>query len=415
MINIGILGNGTVGSGVLELIEKNIKKIKETTGEVVSVKKVLVRDMFKNLRKLKTDLFTDNIEEIFNEDLDIVVEVMGGIDPTYDYVKKLLKLKRHIVTANKDLISKHGEELLNIAKENKVKLYFEASVGGGIPIIKPINECLLGNEIKSIKGILNGTTNFILSKMYEDNISYHGALSIAQKLGFAESNPESDVLGYDAARKLAILSTTAYNKRIDWEKIKTVGINEIDQVDINIAKEVGCKIKLIAVSEKNGEEIYASVRPVLVKSESQFGKIEDEYNGIMINGDAVGEVFFYGKGAGKLPTASAVLGDIIDVIQSKNKNTRSNCLTKGKITVQWAHKNSWMLRIKSSDKSKALVIINNIFKKHYKLNKGNINSEDVVIFVQSENENKLNVKIKELEDFREIISVKSILKLDDIL
>lgn len=413
MTSIGILGNGTVGSGVVELINKNIKKLKERTGEEIRIAKILVRDINKHLEKNDASLLTDKIEELFSEDIDIVVEVMGGIDPAYDYIKKSLNMKKHVVTANKDLIAKYGEELLTLANENQVKLHFEASVGGGIPILKPLSECLAGNEIQSIKGILNGTTNFILSKMFNENMGYSEALRIAQDLGFAEANPESDVMGYDAARKLSILSTISYGQKVDWQDIRTIGITEIDEIDIKCAKEANCNIKLLAISSKEGKGIYASVRPVLVSRGSQIGKVENEFNGISVEGDAVGDMFFYGKGAGKLPTASAVFGDIVDIIENKGKKAVLPSKEKAEVYGFWKRKAQWMLRIKGEDRLGIMCTIGELFSKcHFSNEKGKVGDE-VIAFVESESEDVLDSIIEKLYSINSIRTVKKFIKLEN--
>jgi homoserine dehydrogenase len=412
MTNIAILGNGTVGSGVIELIKKNSDKLKERTGEEIKISKVLVRNIEKHSHSENFELITDSIEDIFTKSLDIVVEVIGGIHPAYEYIKMALEMKKHVVTANKDLISKYGEELLDLANKNNVKLYFEASVGGGIPILKPLSECLVGNEIKSLKGILNGTTNFILSKMHEDGMKYGDALKLAQELGFAEANPESDVMGYDAARKLSILSTISYNQKVGWEDIKTIGIKEIDEVDIKSAKEANCNIKLLALSKSEEDGIYATVRPVMVSTGSQISNVENEFNGILVDGDAVGEVFFYGKGAGKLPTASAVFGDIIDIIENKGKKTFKPARKKAIVKDKWMYKSDWMLRIKSSDRLKLMCDLSESFKSCYFLNEKGNNQDEVVAFVQSENEVALDFSIKKLHDINKITSIKKMMKLE---
>lgn len=411
MINIAILGSGTVGSGVIELIKKNSNKLKDRTGEDIVVSKVLVRNIEKYLNSEDFELITDNIDDIFTNSLNIVVEVMGGIHPAYEYIKKALNMKKHVVTANKDLIAKYGEELLDLANKNDVKLYFEASVGGGIPILKPLSECLVGNEIKSLQGILNGTTNFILSKMHEDGMKYEDALKLAQELGFAEANPESDVMGYDAARKLSILSTISYNEKVSWEDIKTIGINEIDEVDIKSAKEANCNIKLLALSKNDEDGIYATVKPVMVSTSSQISKVENEFNGILLDGDAVGEVFFYGKGAGKLPTASAVFGDIIDIIENKGKKVFQPARKKATVKDKWMYKSDWMLRIKTDDRLKIMCDLSESFTSCYFLNEKGNDQDEVVVFVQSENEVSLDLNIEKLQNINKITSIKKMMKL----
>ncbi|SHK16387.1 homoserine dehydrogenase [Tepidibacter formicigenes] len=411
MISIAILGHGVVGSGVVEIINNNINKLNEKIGEEIKIAKILVRDVKKHLNKVNSNLLTDNIEDIFSENVDIVVEVMGGIDPAYDYIKKFLNLKKHIVTANKDLIAKHGDELLDMAKENGVRLHFEASVGGGIPILRPLSECLSGNNFNSINAILNGTTNFILSRMDKDNMDYEEALKYAQELGFAEANPESDVMGYDSARKLSILSTIAYNEKVNWEKIHIQGITDIDKNDIEFAKKIGCRIKLLGISKKENGNIYASVRPVMVNKDSSIGKIEDEFNGIVLDGDAVGNVMFYGKGAGKLPTASAVFGDIVDIIQ--NNRQKLACFNKKEALIQKNYQNKckWMVRVKTENKHEIMKELADFEKFYLDINKEFKN--EVIALIEVENEEILNEKINKLKKIPNVYDVKSIMVLGD--
>ncbi len=412
MKSIAILGYGVVGSGVVEIINNNVEKLKEKIGEEVKLSKILVRDVKKHLNKPYANLLTDNIEDIFSQEVDIVVEVMGGIDPAYGYIKKFLNLKKHIVTANKDLIAKHGEELLNIAKKEGVRLHFEASVGGGIPILRPLSECLAGNSFNNIKAILNGTTNFILSKMDKENMGYEEALKIAQELGFAEANPESDVMGYDAARKLSILSTIAYDERVDWENMKVEGIAHIDEEDIKYAKKIGCKIKLLAMSNKENEKVYASVRPVMVDEDSSIGKIENEFNGILLDGDAVGQVMFYGKGAGKLPTASAVFGDILDIIQNKKDKIMAFNKKQASIEKEWNHKSKWMIRVKTVNRHEIMKELGEFGKCHFEMNAQGVRDE-VMALVEVDSEDMLNQKINKLSDFYPVDSIKKIMVLGD--
>lgn len=397
MVSIAILGYGVVGTGTAELINKNKERFKKITGEELKLSNILVRNIEKHKQKKNSKILTDNFEHILKSSVDIIVEVMGGINPAYKYVKKALASKKHVVTANKDLMAEHGKELLDIAHENGVTLNFEASVGGGIPILKPLMECLTGNEIVSIKAILNGTTNFILSKMYSENMSYEDALKIAQDLGFAEANPDSDVLGYDAARKLSILSTIAYDKKINWKDIHIEGITNIDADDFKYAKANGYNIKLLAVSRKEEDGIFASVQPVIVDKNSELSKIENELNAIVIKGDAVGDVVFSGKGAGMFPTASAVFGDIADIIQNRNKRSIQFNSENASIQTLYNYKSNWLVRIKTTDKINTMCSLTGNFKNCY-IFKNELNPKDeVVAIVKEETENDLNCKLEELK------------------
>lgn len=314
MTKVAIMGYGVVGSGLIELIDKNRENNEKN--EVV-ITSILVRNKEKHIASSHNEVITDNVEELFSVESDVVIEVMGGLHPAYDYVKRALTLGKHVITANKDLIATFGYELFQLAKENNVSLKFEAAVAGGIPIIKPLTESLYGNGINSIRAILNGTTNFILTKMDRENLSYEEALKEAQKLGFAEANPESDVMGYDAARKLAILSSLAFDKKFQWSDISIEGITNIDENDFKYAGKLNCKIKLVAESFKCKKGIYTSVKPILVDQESILANINNEVNAVILNGDEIGELLFVGKGAGKLPTGSAVYSDLNDIINNR--------------------------------------------------------------------------------------------------
>ena len=311
-MKIAILGYGTVGKGLVDMIDSNKGK---RNIEIVSI---LVRDKSKYKNSKYEYLITEDIEEVFDKEFDILVELIGGLNPAYKYIKRALESKINVVTANKDMLAEYGDKLVKIAKENNVSLRFEASVGGGIPVLKPLIESLEGNLIESMYAILNGTTNYILSKMYDENLSYEEVLKEAQELGFAEANPESDVQGYDAARKLSILSTLAYDRRVYWKDFYLEGISNIDMKDIYYAKKLGCKIKLVGQSKLNDKKVSGFVRPVLVDNDSLLSRIDNEYNIVVFNGDSVGEVSFVGKGAGKEPTGSAAYADVVDILTKEH-------------------------------------------------------------------------------------------------
>ncbi|RMD01603.1 homoserine dehydrogenase [Clostridium autoethanogenum] len=413
MANIAMLGYGVVGSGVAELISRNRYKFKDELDEELVISKILVRNVDKHLNNKNRGLLTENIEDIFNEKVDIIVEAMGGLNPSYEYIKRALNMKKHVVTANKDLMAERGYELLQLAKKNGVTIHFEASVGGGIPILKSMNECLVGNEIKSIKSILNGTTNFILSKMSHNGMSYEEALKLAQEMGFAEANPESDVKGYDAARKLSILSTIAYNRRVDWKNINIEGITQIDSDDFRYAKMQKCSIKLLGISKISEDDIYAAVMPVMVKQDSMLGKIENEYNAILVEGDAVGDVMFSGKGAGMFPTASAVFADIADIVENKREKTITFSSEKASINKSWNLKSKWLLRIKTQNRVEIIESISSSFKSCYILsNSVSGNKEEVVAFVNADNEDLIDEYIEKVKSGKQAQSVKKLLVLD---
>lgn len=314
-LNIALLGLGTVGSGVVKIIEENRQQIKDTINKDIVIKHILVRDKSKK-RPLNISQYhlTEDINDILNDNsIDIVVEVMGGIEPTVDWLRTALKNKKHVITANKDLLAVHLKLLEDLAEENGVALKFEASVAGGIPIVNAINNGLNANNISKFMGIFNGTSNFILSKMTHEQTTFKDALEEAQRLGFAEADPTDDVEGVDAARKVVITSYLSFNQVIKLNDVKLVGINDITLADINAASALNYKIKLIGKGTYENGYVNASVEPTLIHKNHQLAAVENEYNAIYVIGDAVGDTMFYGKGAGSLATGSAVVSDLLNV------------------------------------------------------------------------------------------------------
>ena len=319
MIKIAVLGYGTVGSGVVEVINTNGAILNQRIGDTLEIKYVLDLRDFPGTPV--ENLITHNFEDIVNdEEVKIVVEVMGGIEPAYTFVKRSLLAGKSVATSNKALVAKHGAELLAIAKENNLNFLYEASVGGGIPIIRPLASSLTGDVIEEITGILNGTTNYMMSKMYNENADYDAVLKEAQAMGYAERDPSADVEGHDACRKIAILSSIISGKHVDFEDIYTEGITNITLDDIQYAKAMGMKIKLLASCTRDGEKLCAIVAPHLVSKEHPLYNIEDVFNSIFVKGNMLGDSMFYGSGAGKLPTASAVVGDIVDAAKNPNRS-----------------------------------------------------------------------------------------------
>ena len=311
-MNVAIMGHGVVGSGVAEIFYTNPKTIAQRTGEAIEVKRIL--DLREFPDSPYADRFTKDFNDILTDDsVKVVVEVMGGIHPAYDFVKQCLEAGKSVVTSNKELVAVKGAELLKIAAENNANFMFEASVGGGIPIIRPIHQCMAANNILSISGILNGTTNFIVTKMIEDNMGFDEALALAQKLGYAERNPSADVDGHDACRKICILAALAFGKHVYPEQVHTEGITNLTLEDVSYAQAWGGAIKLIGQTKMLDDgRISVIVCPMLIPHSCQLSSIEDVFNGIMVKGSFTDDVMFYGKGAGKLPTASAVVADVMD-------------------------------------------------------------------------------------------------------
>lgn len=315
MAKIAVLGYGVVGSGTVEVFYKNKQNLEKKAGEPLDIKYIL------DLRDFPDSPYADKFVKDFNiilndPEITVVTEVIGGINPSYDFVKSSLLAGKSVVTSNKELVAKKGAELLKIAREHNVNFFFEASVGGGIPIIKPLHACLEANEIKEIAGILNGTTNFILTKMFRDGMAFDEALKIAQELGYAERNPAADVEGVDACRKICILASLAFGRHVYPENVHTEGITKVTPEDVEYMDGYNAKIKLIGCARREeGNEISIGVFPAVIKDESQLSGVNDVFNAILVRGDATGDVVFYGKGAGKLPTASAVVSDIVSAVK----------------------------------------------------------------------------------------------------
>ena len=319
MIKTAIMGYGTIGSGVAEVLEQNKDVIAKQVGQEVELKYVL------DLREFPDSPVADRIVHDFkvieqDEEVRIVVEAMGGLNPAYPFVKACLLAGKHVATSNKALVAAYGTELLAIAREKGVNFLFEASVGGGIPIIRPMYRCLMGERIEEITGILNGTTNFILTKMDKEGESFENALKGAQNLGYAERNPEADVEGHDTCRKIAILTAMATGREVDYEDIYTEGITRITDIDFKYAEKMGTSIKLFGTSRIKDGKVNAFVAPVMIQKNNPLYSVNDVFNGIMVKGNMLGVSMFYGSGAGKLPTASAVVADIIEAAQNLDHN-----------------------------------------------------------------------------------------------
>ena len=314
MVQVAIMGYGTIGSGVAEILARNAEQIKNGCGQDVALKYVL------DLRDFPGSPVEDKIVHDFSvieqdPEVSVVVETMGGLNPSYPFVKASLLAGKHVVTSNKALVAAYGTELLAIAREKNVNFFFEASVGGGIPIIRPLYRCLKGEKILEITGILNGTTNFILTKMDKEGASFETVLKEAQDLGYAERNPEADVEGYDTCRKIAILTAMATGKEVNYEDICTEGITKITDVDFKYADKLGTSVKLVGTSRMDGNEVHA-----WVAKDHPLYAVNDVFNGILVKGNMLGTSMFYGSGAGKLPTASAVIADIMEAVENADHN-----------------------------------------------------------------------------------------------
>ncbi|WP_454963558.1 homoserine dehydrogenase [Filifactor alocis] len=321
-IKIGLLGFGTVGTGVSKLIEQQNEELKQRLQAELVIEKVLVRDASKKRDcSLAKEVFTTDVNEITtHSDIDIVVEVMGGVEHTKEYVKQALSHQKHVVTANKDMLSLHLKELSELAKQNKVGLLFEASVGGAIPVIHSMTSTMSGDKITEIMGIMNGTTNYMLTKMTEEGLGFDEVLKEAQELGYAESDPTSDVDGLDASRKIAVLASLGFHTEVTFDQVYTQGIRNISPKDIDYAKQWGYRIKLVGVAKDNNG-IEVRVHPMMLKENNLLSQVKDSFNAICLKGIGFGDSLLYGRGAGELPTGSAVLGDVMEIADSIVRNS----------------------------------------------------------------------------------------------
>lgn len=359
MAKIAVLGYGTVGSGVVEVLETNKDSIKKRAGKEIEVKKVL------DLRDFPGDPIQEKIvhdikEIIEDEEIEVVVEVMGGVEPAFTFVKQALEAGKSVCTSNKALVAAHGAELLEIAKAKSLNFMFEASVGGGIPIIRPLNQSLTADEITKITGILNGTTNYILTKMSREGSDYDETLKEAQKLGYAERNPEADVEGFDTCRKIAILTSLAYGSTVNFEDIRCEGISNITTVEFKYAEALGCAVKLLATSYRKDGKVYAITAPFMISNEHPLYNVNDVLNGIFINGNVIGNVMFFGAGAGKLPTASAVVADVVDCVKHKGKNVMT-VWSSEKLSLGDADDEVWRFFARVKDEDDARVKVRDAF------------------------------------------------------
>ena len=352
-MEIAVLGYGTVGSGVVEVLNLNKENITRRAGKDINVKYVL------DLREFPGDpverVLVHDFKQIAEDpEVQIVVETMGGVNPAYGYVKECLERGKSVCTSNKELVAKHGAELLAIAKEKKVNFLFEASVGGGIPIIRPLNQSLTADEIMEITGILNGTTNYILSKMRDCGAQFEDVLKEAQALGYAERNPEADVEGYDACRKLAILTSLSYGMQVDYEDIYTEGITKISAEDMKYANALKATIKLLGIGRREGDKFFAMVAPRMIRESHPLYSVNNVFNGILVRGNVLGNVMFYGSGAGKLPTASAVVADVVDAAKHVGTNIMTLWSSK-KLALSDASEavNAFFVRVPKAEEAKA--------------------------------------------------------------
>ena len=377
-VKVGLLGMGTVGTGVLRIVEGHQDDLQKQVGSPIRIEKVLVRDMNKTRRyRIQPEKLTVNAEDIIhNPEIDIVVEVMGGIEPARTYMLAALERGKHIVTANKDLMALHGSEILNKAAEKNCDVFYEASVAGGIPIIRTLIDGFSSDRITKIMGIVNGTTNFILTKMSQEGASYEDVLKEAQQLGYAEADPTSDVEGLDAARKMVILSRLGFHANVELSDVEVKGITQISKEDILYAKRLGYEVKLLGIAERHDDRIGISVQPTMVKTSHPLSSVNGVYNAVYVYGEAVGETMFYGPGAGEMPTATSVVADLVAVVKNMKLGVNGRKMfvpykeKKLKTDEQIASK--YFIRLHVADRAGVLAQIAQLFAEH------NVSLESVV-------------------------------------
>ncbi|MEC0296825.1 MULTISPECIES: homoserine dehydrogenase [Peribacillus] len=419
-ISIGLLGLGTVGSGVVQIIESHQDKLMHQVGCSISIKKILVKDTTKErLVAVEKGMLTDNPEDILsNPEIDVVIEVMGGIEETRGYLIEAIKNKKHIVTANKDLMALHGPELLELATDNECDLFYEASVAGGIPILRGLVDGLSSDRITKMMGIVNGTTNFILTKMSKEGRAYDDVLKEAQELGFAEADPTADVGGLDAARKMAILSTLGFSMNIGLNDVEVQGITEISEEDLRYSKKLGYTMKLIGVASRAGDRVDVSVQPALLPEAHPLASVNNEYNAVYVYGEAVGETMFYGPGAGSLPTATAVVSDMVTVI----KNMRLGVNGRSAVAPQYPKQlkdateifAKFFIRLHVQDEVGVLAKITNLFAEHgvgfdkiLQLPLDEKESSEIVLVTHTATKAAFEQIIQKLNDYNMVREVKS--------
>lgn len=420
-VKVALLGLGTIGSGVYKLIERQQEEMSSKAGASIEIAAILVHNLGKEREGVDRTLLTDRWEDIINnEEIQIVIELMGGIEPARTMILEALKAGKNVVTANKDLVAEYGGELLDTAAEKGVDFLFEAAVGGGIPIIRPMKQCLAVNEIDEVMGIVNGTTNYILTKMFEEGMDFDEALAQATELGYAEADPTADVEGLDAGRKIAILASIAFHSRIGFSDVYTEGITRITARDIAYARELGCVIKLLGIARNTPEGIETAVYPMLLPQHHPLASVRDSFNAIFVHGDAVDDAMFYGRGAGQLPTASAIMGDVIDVVRNLGYHCtgRINCTCYRDTPVKPFEqmKNLFFVRMQVENKPGVLAGIASIFGSH-KVSISQVvqkivakGSAELVIVTEAVKEFHMQDALRHLEELETVREISSVIR-----
>lgn len=420
-IKLALLGLGTVGTGVYKLLNMRSDVMEQTIGAQLEIKKILVHNMHKKREGVDPALLTDDWKEIVEDDeIRIVVEVIGGIEPARTMILEALRAGKNVVSANKDLIAEQGRELLDTAQETGADFLFEAAVAGGIPIIRPLKQCLAANEISEVLGIVNGTTNYILTKMFEDGMEFDDALKKAQELGYAEADPTADVEGLDAGRKVAIMASIAFHSRVVFDDVYTEGISKITAADIAYAKEFDSVIKLLGVARNTPEGIEAGVYPVMLDEDHPLASVRNSFNAVFIHGDAVDDAMFYGRGAGEMPTASAVAGDVIDVardiVYGCTGRISCTCYRQLRVKPFGEAENKFFIRMQVKNRPGVLAQIAQVFGEHEvsiaRVVQKNAKTEQAELVIVTEKVKELNMKdaLEELAKMENISEVSSVIR-----
>lgn len=420
-IKIGLLGLGTVGTGVYKLIRMRSDVMEQTAGAQLEIKKILVHNKNKKREGVDGSLLTDDWKEILeDEEIQIIIEVIGGMEPAKTMIMEALRAGKNVVSANKDLIAEEGRELFDAARENGKDFLFEAAVAGGIPIIRPMKQCLAANEISDVLGIVNGTTNYILTKMFEDGMEFDDALRQAQKLGYAEADPTADVEGLDAGRKVAIMASIAFHSRVVFSDVYTEGITKITAADIAYAKEFDSVIKLLGVARNVRDGIEVGVYPVMLPKDHPLASVRESFNAVFIHGDAVDDAMFYGRGAGEMPTASAVVGDVIDVVRNLAYDCtgRISCTCYRHIPVKdfGEVENKFFLRMQVKNRPGVLAQIAQVFGSHKvsiaRVVQKNVHSDhaELVIVTEKVKERHMKDATEELKQMESIYEISSVIR-----
>lgn len=420
-IQVGLLGLGTVGMGVYKLLRKRAETMDKTIGAQLEIKKILVHNKNKKREGVDETLLTDNWKEIIEDDeIQIVIEVIGGIEPAKTMILEALKAGKNVVSANKDLIAEEGKEIFDTAQAAGKDFLFEAAAAGGIPIIRPLKQCLAGNDLTDILGIVNGTTNYILTKMFEDGMEFSDALKKAQELGYAEADPTADVEGLDAGRKMAIMASIAFHSRVVFADVYTEGITKITAADIAYAKEFDSVIKLLGVARNTPEGIEVGVYPVMIARDHPLASVRDSFNAVFIHGDAVDDAMFYGRGAGEMPTASAVVGDVIDEARNIEYGCsgRISCTCYQQLAVKdfGDVKNKFFLRMQVENCPGVLAQIAKVFGEHKvsiaRVVQKNAKTDraELVIVTEKVKEKHMGSALCELKEMKSIFEVSSMIR-----